>query len=94
MKYEKATNFSAALHRIFRSCVGALPSVALFRYIFSIAMFFGFIRVYTVLFSDPILTVVAFNLAVVPRGIWFYSLWRIPSLSAVVWNKVGLSFKP
>ena len=53
VKYEKQRIDSAALHRISCSCVGALSSVALFRCIFSIAMFFGFIRVYTVLFSDP-----------------------------------------
>ena len=33
--------------------VGALSSVALFRCNFSIGKFFGIIRVYTVLFSDP-----------------------------------------
>ena len=49
----KAANFSAALHRIFCSCVGLLPSIALFCCFFSIGTFFGIIRVYTVLFSDP-----------------------------------------
>ena len=53
MKYEKQRISSAALHRISCSCVGALSSVALFRCIFSFGMFFGIIRVYTVIFSDP-----------------------------------------
>ena len=53
LKYEKAANFSAALHRIFCSNVWSLPDVALFRCIFCIGTFFGFIRVYTVLFSGP-----------------------------------------
>ena len=59
MKYEKAANFSAALHRIFRCCVGALPSVALFRCDFNIGTFFGFIRVYTVVFSDLMFQVIS-----------------------------------
>ena len=50
---EKQRISSAALHRISCSRVGALSSVALFRCIFSFGMFFGIIRVYTVLFSDP-----------------------------------------
>ena len=54
MKYEKQRISSAAFHRISCSCVGALSSVALFRCIFSFGMFFGIIRVYTVIFSDPI----------------------------------------
>ena len=51
---EKQRISSADLHRISCSCVGALSSVALFRCIFSFGMFFGFIRVYTVIFSDPV----------------------------------------
>ena len=54
VKYEKQRISSAAFHRISCSCVGALSSVALFRCIFSFGTFFGFIRVYTVVFSDPI----------------------------------------
>ena len=54
VKYEKQRIDSAALHRISCSCVGALSSVALFRCIFSFGTFFGFIRVYTVVFSDPL----------------------------------------
>ena len=50
---EKQRISSAALHRISCSRVGALSSVALFRCIFSFGTFFGFIRVYTVVFSDP-----------------------------------------
>ena len=53
MKYEKQRISSAALHCISCSCVGALSSVALFHCIFSFGMFFGIIRVYTVVFSDP-----------------------------------------
>ena len=53
VKYEKQRISSAALHRISCSCVGALSSVALFHCIFSFGMFFGIIRVYTVVFSDP-----------------------------------------
>ena len=53
VKYEKQRIDSAALHRISCSCVGSLSSVALFRCIFSFGTFFGFIRVYTVVFSDP-----------------------------------------
>ena len=53
MKYEKQRIDSAALHRISCSRVGSLSSVALFRCIFSFGTFFGFIRVYTVVFSDP-----------------------------------------
>ena len=53
MKYEKQRISSAALHRISCSRVGSLSSVALFRCIFSFGTFFGFIRVYTVVFSDP-----------------------------------------
>ena len=53
MKYEKQRIDSAALHRISCSCVGSLSSVALFCCIFSFGTFFGFIRVYTVVFSDP-----------------------------------------
>ena len=52
---EKQRISSAALHRISCSRVGALSSVALFRCIFSFGTFFGFIRVYTVVFSDPTL---------------------------------------
>ena len=51
----KAANYSAAFHRISCSCVGALSSVALFRCIFSFGTFFGIIRVYTVVFSDPLI---------------------------------------
>ena len=54
MKYEKQRIDSAALHRISCSCVGSLSSVALFCCIFSFGTFFGIIRVYTVVFSDPI----------------------------------------
>ena len=50
----KAANYSAAFHRIFFSYVGALPSIALFRCDSSIGTLFGIIRVYTVLFSDPL----------------------------------------
>ena len=50
---EKQRISSAAFLRISCSCVGSLSSVALFCYIFSFGTFFGFIRVYTVLFSDP-----------------------------------------
>ena len=50
---EKQRISLAALHRISCNCVGALSSVALFRCIFSFGTFFGFIRVYTVVFSDP-----------------------------------------
>ena len=53
MKYEKQRIDSAALHRISCSCVGSLSSVALFCCIFSFGTFFGIIRVYTVVFSDP-----------------------------------------
>jgi len=53
VKYEKQRISSAALHRISCSRVGSLSSVALFRCIFSFGTFFGFIRVYTVVFSDP-----------------------------------------
>ena len=53
VKYEKQRISPAALHRISCSCVGALSSVALFCCIFSFGTFFGFIRVYTVVFSDP-----------------------------------------
>ena len=53
VKYEKQRISPAALHRISCSRVGALSSVALFRCIFSFGTFFGFIRVYTVVFSDP-----------------------------------------
>ncbi len=42
----------AALHRISCSCVGSLLSVAPFSCVFSIALFLGFIPVYTVCFSD------------------------------------------
>ncbi|MBS6587357.1 MAG: hypothetical protein KH345_14555, partial [Eubacterium sp.] len=55
VKYEKQRIDSAAFHRISCSCVGALSSVALFRCIFSFGTFFGIIRVYTVVFSDPLL---------------------------------------
>ena len=51
---EKQRISLAALHRISCNCVGALSSVALFRCIFSFGTFFGFIRVYTVIFSDPV----------------------------------------
>ena len=51
--YEKQRIDSAALHRISCSCVGSLTSVALFCCIFSFGTFFGIIRVYTVVFSDP-----------------------------------------
>ena len=44
---------SAALQRISCNCVGSLSSVALFRCIFSFGTFFGIIRVYTIIFSDP-----------------------------------------
>ena len=54
VKYEKQRIDSAALHRIYCSRVGSLSSVALFRCIFSFGTFFGIIRVYTVIFSDPI----------------------------------------
>ncbi|MCI5669313.1 MAG: IS30 family transposase, partial [Oscillospiraceae bacterium] len=57
--------FSAALHRISCSCVGSLPSVALFRCTFSIGTFFGIIRVYTVYFSDPDRQDNAFNKATI-----------------------------
>ncbi len=57
VKYERQRICSADLHRIFCSCVGVLSSVALFRCIFSFGMFFGIIRVYTVVFSDLTLTV-------------------------------------
>ena len=50
---EKQRISPAALHRISCSRVGSLSSVALFCCIFSFGTFFGFIRVYTVLFSDP-----------------------------------------
>ena len=50
---EKQRIDSAALHRISCSRVGALSSVAMFRCIFSFGTFFGIIRVYTVVFSDP-----------------------------------------
>ena len=50
---EKKRISLAALHRISCSCVWALSSVALFRCIFNSGTFFGFIRVYTVIFSDP-----------------------------------------
>ena len=53
---EKQRIDSAALHRLSCSCVGALSSVALFRCIFSFGTFFGFIRVYTVVFSDPLIS--------------------------------------
>ena len=51
--HEKQRIDSAAFHRISCSCVGSLPSVALFCCIFSFGTFFGIIRVYTVVFSDP-----------------------------------------
>ena len=50
---EKQRISSAALHRISCSCVGSLSSVAPFSCIFSFGTFFGIIRVYTVVFSDP-----------------------------------------
>ena len=50
---EKQRIDSAALQRISCSCVGALSSVALFCCIFIFGIFFGIIRVYTVVFSDP-----------------------------------------
>ena len=53
---EKQQIDSAALHRVSCSRVGSLSSVALFRCIFSFGTFFGFIRVYTVVFSDPYTT--------------------------------------
>ena len=58
---EKQRISSAALHRISCSRVGALSSVALFRCIFSFGTFFGFIRIYTVIFSDPG-TIMRFNI--------------------------------
>ena len=51
--HEKQRIDSAAFHRISCSCVGSLPSVALFCCISSFGTFFGIIRVYTVVFSDP-----------------------------------------
>ena len=54
--YEKQRIDSAALHRISCSCVGSLSSVALFCCIFSFGTFFGIIRVYTVVFSGPIIS--------------------------------------
>ena len=51
---EKQRISYAALHRLSCSCVGALSRATLFRCIFSFGTFFGIIRVYTVLFSDPI----------------------------------------
>ena len=51
--HEKQRIDSAAFHRISCSCVGSLTSVALFCCIFSFGTFFGIIRVYTVVFSDP-----------------------------------------
>ena len=59
---EKQRIDSAALHRISCSCVGALLSVALFCCIFNFGTFFGFIRVYTVIFSDPPLFLILFRL--------------------------------
>ena len=50
---EKQRISSAALHRISYSRVGPLSSVALFSCIFSFGTFFGIIRIYTVVFSDP-----------------------------------------
>ena len=61
MKYEKQRISSAAFHRISCSCVGSLYSVALFCCIFSFGTFFGFIRIYTVIFSDPG-TIMRFNI--------------------------------
>ena len=49
--HEKQRIDSAALHRISCSCVGSLPSIALFCCIFSFGTFFGIIRVYTVVFQ-------------------------------------------
>ena len=54
---EKQRISSAALHRISYSRVGPLSSVALFRCIFSFGTFFGIIRVYTVIFSDPFIAI-------------------------------------
>ena len=62
MKYEKQRISSAAFHRISCSCVGSLSSVALFYCIFSFGTFFGIIRVYTVVFSDPIFSTYDVNI--------------------------------
>ena len=58
---EKQQIDSAALHRISCIRIGSLSSVALFRCIFSFGTFFGFIRVYTVIFSDPLEKVYCFT---------------------------------
>ena len=50
---EKQRISPVALQRISCSRVGSLSSVALFCCIFSFGTFFGIIRVYTVVFSDP-----------------------------------------
>ncbi len=53
VRHEKQRISSAALHRISCSRIGSLSSVALFCCIFSFGTFFGFIRIYTVIFSGP-----------------------------------------
>ena len=58
---EKQRISPAALHRISCSRVGSLSSVALFCCIFSFGTFFGIIRVYTVVFSDPFLRIIAYE---------------------------------
>ncbi len=68
---EKQQIDSAALHRISCSRVGSLSSVALFCCIFSFGMFFGIIRVYTVVFSDPH-TISHPEAVTVPRWLMIY----------------------
>ena len=72
---EKQRIDSAALHRISCSCVGSLSSVALFCCIFSFGTFFGFIRVYTDLFSDPIFLMKNLLLSLTSLIIALESVW-------------------
>ena len=72
---EKQRIDSAALHRISCSCVGVLSGVALFCCIFSFGTFFGFIRVYTDLFSDPIFLMKNLLLSLTSLIIALESVW-------------------
>ncbi len=72
---EKQRIDSAALHRISCSCVGVLSGVALFCCFFSFGTFFGFIRVYTDLFSDPIFLMKNLLLSLTSLIIALESVW-------------------
>ena len=86
MKYEKQRIDSAALHRISCSCVGSLSSVALFCCIFSVGTFFGIIRVYTVVFSDP-------KPFVMGRKNWLFSDTNKGADASMMWYSVIESTK-